>query len=133
MSHFDLSLRGAAIHSRGWGKLAGPWVRTLYAARCDVSQKDLADFLGLKEQQIQRFEAERYSSASLDRLIEVADVSSLRNVQCRLAQRFHHTKPGLRRFGWSRFRSICSVSGMVKIGVAFAGRKGVQQVSDLGP
>jgi HTH-type transcriptional regulator / antitoxin HigA len=38
-----------------------------------MSQKDLADFLGLKEQQIQRYEAERYHSASLDRLIEVAD------------------------------------------------------------
>jgi len=38
-----------------------------------MSQKDLADFLGLKEQQIQRYEAERYGSASLDRLIEVAD------------------------------------------------------------
>lgn len=38
-----------------------------------MSQKDLADFLGLKEQQIQRYEAERYRSASLDRLIEVAE------------------------------------------------------------
>lgn len=37
-----------------------------------MSQKDLADFLGLKEQQIQRYEAERYRSASLDRLMEVA-------------------------------------------------------------
>jgi HTH-type transcriptional regulator / antitoxin HigA len=38
-----------------------------------MTQKDLAEFLGLKEQQIQRYEAERYRSASLDRLIEVAD------------------------------------------------------------
>ncbi len=38
-----------------------------------MSQKELADFLGLKEQQIQRYEAERYHSASLDRLIEIAD------------------------------------------------------------
>lgn len=37
-----------------------------------MSQKELADFLGLKEQQIQRYEAERYRSASLDRLAEVA-------------------------------------------------------------
>jgi HTH-type transcriptional regulator / antitoxin HigA len=29
-----------------------------------MSQKDLGDFLGLKEQQIQRYEAERYRSAS---------------------------------------------------------------------
>lgn len=38
-----------------------------------MSQKDLAAFLGLKEQQIQRYEAERYRSASLDRLVEVSD------------------------------------------------------------
>ena len=38
-----------------------------------MSQKDLGDFLGLKEQQVQRYEAERYRSASLDRIIEVAD------------------------------------------------------------
>jgi HTH-type transcriptional regulator/antitoxin HigA len=38
-----------------------------------MSQKDLAAFLGLKEQQIQRYEAERYRSASLDRLVEVSE------------------------------------------------------------
>ena len=38
-----------------------------------MSQKDLADFLGMKEQQIQRYEAERYRSASLDRLVEIGD------------------------------------------------------------
>src|SRR5262249_45968908 len=43
-----------------------------------MSQKDLADFLGLKEQQIQRYEAERYRSASLDRLIEIADALHVR-------------------------------------------------------
>ena len=43
-----------------------------------MSQKELADFLGLKEQQIQRYEAERYRSASLDRLIEIADALSVR-------------------------------------------------------
>ncbi len=38
-----------------------------------LSQKDLAAYLGLKEQQVQRYEAERYGSASLSRLVEVAD------------------------------------------------------------
>lgn len=38
-----------------------------------MSQRDLAAFLGLKEQQIQRYEAERYRSASLERLGEVSD------------------------------------------------------------
>lgn len=38
-----------------------------------LSQRDLGDYLGLKEQQVQRYEAERYRSASLDRLVEVSD------------------------------------------------------------
>lgn len=43
-----------------------------------MSQKDLGDILGLKEQQIQRYEAERYRSASLDRLVEVSDALGVR-------------------------------------------------------
>ncbi|MDB5709628.1 MAG: hypothetical protein JWL96_1698 [Sphingomonas bacterium] len=38
-----------------------------------MSQKELGEYIGVKEQQIQRYEAERYRSASLDRLVEVAD------------------------------------------------------------
>lgn len=37
-----------------------------------LSQRELATRLGLKEQQIQRYEATRYKSASLERVIEVA-------------------------------------------------------------
>jgi len=43
-----------------------------------MSQKDLATFLGLKEQQIQRYEAERYRSASLGRLVEIAEALNVR-------------------------------------------------------
>ena len=39
----------------------------------ELSQKDLAELLGMKEQQIQRYEAERYQSASLHRLADIAD------------------------------------------------------------
>jgi ribosome-binding protein aMBF1 (putative translation factor) len=38
-----------------------------------LTQKELAARLGLKEQQIQRYEATRYSGANLDRLQAVAD------------------------------------------------------------
>jgi DNA-binding XRE family transcriptional regulator len=41
------------------------------------SQKDLADQLGLKEQQIQRYEATDYESASLARVMEIADALDL--------------------------------------------------------
>ena len=43
-----------------------------------LSQKALAEKLGLKEQQIQRYEAERYASASYQRLREVADAIGVR-------------------------------------------------------
>ena len=40
--------------------------------RLDLTQRQLAEKLGLKEQQIQRYEASRYQSASLQRLRQVA-------------------------------------------------------------
>jgi ribosome-binding protein aMBF1 (putative translation factor) len=42
-----------------------------------LSQKDLAERLGLKEQQIQRYEATDYASASLTRVFEVSQVLGL--------------------------------------------------------
>lgn len=42
-----------------------------------LSQGQLAKRLGLKEQQIQRYESEEYASASLRRLTEVADALDL--------------------------------------------------------
>lgn len=42
-----------------------------------LSQRDLAEALGLKEQQIQRYEAGNYASASLRRLAEVAKALDL--------------------------------------------------------
>jgi HTH-type transcriptional regulator/antitoxin HigA len=46
-----------------------------------MSQKDLGDFLGVAEQQIQRYESDRYRMASLDRLTEVADALNVRIVE----------------------------------------------------
>lgn len=43
-----------------------------------LSQRALADRLGIKEQQIQRYEAERYASASYQRLREIADALGVR-------------------------------------------------------
>jgi transcriptional regulator with XRE-family HTH domain/Zn-dependent peptidase ImmA (M78 family) len=43
-----------------------------------LSQKALADRLGLKEQQVQRYEAERYASASYQRLREIANALGVR-------------------------------------------------------
>ncbi|HUV62350.1 MAG TPA: XRE family transcriptional regulator [Sedimentisphaerales bacterium] len=42
-----------------------------------LSQRQLAEAMGLREQQIQRYEAEKYASANLQRLAEVANTLSL--------------------------------------------------------
>jgi len=54
--------------------------RTLIQARIAVglSQRELAERLGLKEQQIQRYEATNYASASLTRVQQVAQALGLR-------------------------------------------------------
>ena len=44
----------------------------------NLSQKDLANKLGMKEQQIQRYESTNFESASYDRLLEVAYVLELK-------------------------------------------------------
>jgi HTH-type transcriptional regulator/antitoxin HigA len=53
--------------------------RILISARITqgLSQKALAKLLGVKEQQVQRYESEQYASASLKKLSQVADVLNL--------------------------------------------------------
>lgn len=51
-------------------------IRTRIAA--GLTQKQLAERLGLKEQQIQRYEATRYSGANLERVQAVADALGAR-------------------------------------------------------
>src|SRR5438105_587427 len=43
-----------------------------------MSQRELADKLGLKEQQIQRYEMTEYASASMNRVLEIAGVLRLK-------------------------------------------------------
>jgi ribosome-binding protein aMBF1 (putative translation factor) len=45
-----------------------------------LTQKELAESLHLKEQQIQRYEATLYEGAGLDRIQEVADVLGMREL-----------------------------------------------------
>jgi HTH-type transcriptional regulator / antitoxin HigA len=72
------SLRSADPHCFAGSSLQ-ELPRNLIRARIaqHLSQRELADILGLKEQQIQRYEASEYSSASLRRLMEVADALNL--------------------------------------------------------
>lgn len=56
---------------------------TLIKARiaAGMTQKELADKIGLQEQQIQRYEASHYSSASFDRLRAIANALKIEITQ----------------------------------------------------
>ncbi len=68
----DLSL----ISINSFDELADGLIKARIAS--GLSQRALADRLGLKEQQIQRYEAERYASASYQRLREIARALEVR-------------------------------------------------------
>lgn len=74
ISHYDLLKAGeitfAKAHSLG--SLPAALVHARIAA--GLSQTDLAERLGMKPQQVQRYEASSYAGASLERLIDVAKV-----------------------------------------------------------
>jgi ribosome-binding protein aMBF1 (putative translation factor) len=55
----------------GLGGLADALIQARIAA--GLTQEDLAERLGLKKQQVQRYEATRYATANLERLNAVAD------------------------------------------------------------
>jgi transcriptional regulator with XRE-family HTH domain/Zn-dependent peptidase ImmA (M78 family) len=68
----DLSM----ISINSFDELADGLIKARIAS--GLSQKALADRLGLKEQQIQRYEAERYASASYQRLREITGALAVR-------------------------------------------------------
>ena len=70
------SATGSVISVASFDGLAEGLIKARIAAH--LSQKELAKSLGLKEQQIQRYEAERYRSASYRRLQEVATALGVR-------------------------------------------------------
>jgi HTH-type transcriptional regulator/antitoxin HigA len=73
LDRFD-ALRAGEVHTLESDTLSDIG-RQLIEARVarSFTQKELAERLGMKAQQIQRYESEEYQSASLSRLIEVAD------------------------------------------------------------
>ena len=69
-----------------------------------MSQRQLAVDIGVKEQQIQRYEAERYRSASLHRLLEIADALGLQITKhAHLQPVEREAREGPSKFSWARF------------------------------
>jgi HTH-type transcriptional regulator/antitoxin HigA len=77
LAEYDALKSGAVetLKARNLDQLPTLLIKARIAGR--LSQKQLAARLGLQEQQIQRYEAEDYASASLRRLIEVAKALGL--------------------------------------------------------
>jgi len=77
LAEYDTLRSGAVTHlsADAFGDLPNTLIKARIAA--GMSQKDLAQLLGLKEQQIQKYEATNYSSASFDRLNSVVRVLGL--------------------------------------------------------
>lgn len=71
LSHYALLKTGEITFARVHSLENLPSVLVQARIAAGMSQTDLAARLGLKPQQIQRYEASDYSSASLDRLIEI--------------------------------------------------------------
>lgn len=65
----------ATLEASSLAELPKMLIRARIAQR--LSQKELADLVGLKEQQIQRYESDEYASASLRRLKEIAEALKL--------------------------------------------------------
>lgn len=63
---------GKTLDVRSIEKLPQSLIRARIAA--GLTQKELATRLGVKEQQVQRYEATNYSSASLARVLEIARI-----------------------------------------------------------
>lgn len=74
MAHYE-ALQTGDVRKLEYDSLTGlPEALIMARIAMNLTQKELAERLGMKEQQIQRYEAERYAGASLERIKEVAEV-----------------------------------------------------------
>lgn len=78
LSHYELLKAGEITFAKAHSLENLPSVLVQARIAAGMSQTDLAERLGLKAQQIQRYEASDYSGASLDRLIDVCDALNVR-------------------------------------------------------
>lgn len=72
LSHYSLLKSGEITFAKAHSLESLPSVLVEARIAAGMSQTDLAERLGMKPQQIQRYEASSYTGASLDRLIDVS-------------------------------------------------------------
>ena len=78
LSHYELLKAGEITFSKTYSLENLPTVLIEARIASGMSQTDLAERLGMKAQQIQRYEASEYSGASLSRVIEVCEALNVR-------------------------------------------------------
>lgn len=103
IADYDLLKSGSVTFSESYALADLP--RILIQARIaqGLSQTNLAERLGMKPQQVQRYEATEYMSASLARLIEIADI-----LQVRVSQSFSTAQAPAESslFAWSNASDV---------------------------
>jgi HTH-type transcriptional regulator/antitoxin HigA len=103
IADYDLLKSGSVAFAESYALADLP--RILIQARIvqGLSQTDLAERLGMKPQQIQRYEATEYMSASLARLIEIAEI-----LQVRVSQSFSSARAPAENslFAWSNTNDV---------------------------
>jgi HTH-type transcriptional regulator / antitoxin HigA len=72
LAEYDLLKSGRASFSKSYALEELPRVLVQARIASEMSQTDLAEMLGMKPQQVQRYEATDYMGASLGRLIEIS-------------------------------------------------------------
>lgn len=72
IAHYELLKKGEITFSKSYSLDALPSILIQARIAAGVTQTDLAKAIGLKPQQIQRYEASEYMGASLSRLIEIS-------------------------------------------------------------
>lgn len=80
LSHYQLLKSGEITFTKTHSLENLPSVLVQARIAAGLSQTDLAERLGMKPQQIQRYEASDYSGASLDRLIGVCDALNVHTI-----------------------------------------------------
>ncbi len=98
IADYDLLKSGSVTFTESYALSDLPHILIQARIAHGLNQTDLAERLGMKPQQIQRYEATEYMSASLARLIEIANVLKVRVSQSFSAE---HAPAESSLFAWS--------------------------------
>jgi HTH-type transcriptional regulator / antitoxin HipB len=103
---------------------------TLIKARiaAGLTQKELADEIGVQEQQIQRYEANHYSSTSFDRLRSIANVLKIEITQAVMQLEAQPRKTGSPIFSTNELSDLRKLINTDKVAQTRQKKQSTQQV-----